>query len=96
MVPPPRTGADEVKSRLEGLSGGSPTWPWEGLHRNTPSGRVCWLQRKIINLMQYDASWVEPGGYPGKEELHHGTGNVGQCSATPWGWVTMIIVSKSN
>ena len=51
MVPPPRTGADKVKPRLEGLSRGSPTRPWEGLHQNTHGGSVRRLERKIIKLM---------------------------------------------
>ena len=46
VVPPPRTGADEVQSRLGGLSGGRPAWPWEGLHRNAPSERLRRLGRK--------------------------------------------------
>jgi len=54
------------------------------------AGRPVWrkpnlaLGRSSPKHSQWEG--LKAGGYPGKEELHHGTGNVGQCSATPWGW----------
>ena len=33
----------------------------------------------------------QPEGYQGKQELHHGTGNVGEGSSATWGWVAINV-----